>query len=154
MHAEVLLAPPALTTLFVVTCRLTQQALLTAPWPATILAHPRAAVASSSGRPLSQEHSKHLLPHDVLFRGLRVRMGIAAGVVEHSSVHEVTKRTEYAGKVPELVSVSSLPLGLSTPISVCLSKPVTEKMATTSNRGCHVNCKQCPWPCPAGQGCV
>lgn len=35
----------------------------------------------------------------VLFRGVRVRMGIATGVVEVRRVHKMTQRVEYAGQI-------------------------------------------------------
>lgn len=82
-----------------------QQALLTAPWPAALLAHPKACINTGKITVTSQTHAQYLQPSDILFRGLRVRMGVASGVVERLHVHEVTKRVEFSGRVMELVSL-------------------------------------------------
>ena len=81
-----------------------QQALLTAPWPAALLAHPLACINTGKVTVTSQTHAQYLQPSDILFRGLRVRMGMASGVVERVHVHEVTKRVEFSGRVMGLVS--------------------------------------------------
>ena len=104
IHSEAQALPAGITALPLSCCRAVQQALLTAAWPAALLTHPMACINTGKITVTSQTHAQYLQPSDVLFRGLRVRMGVASGVVERVHVHEVTKRVEFSGRVMELVS--------------------------------------------------
>ncbi|KAL3159976.1 hypothetical protein ABBQ38_010364 [Trebouxia sp. C0009 RCD-2024] len=93
-------------------CMATQQALLTAPWPTELIGHHRSCIRTSTKTIDSAERAVHLAASDVLFRGLRVRMGIGTGLIEKMQVHELTKRREYMGAVMDLAkAVSECPSG-------------------------------------------
>ncbi|KAA6420956.1 MAG: adenylate cyclase [Trebouxia sp. A1-2] len=93
-------------------CMATQQALLTAPWPTELIGHHRSSIRTSTKVVDSAERAVHLAASEVLFRGLRVRMGIGTGIIEKVQVHELTKRREYTGPVMDLAkAVSECPSG-------------------------------------------
>ena len=69
-----------------VSCRATQQALLTAPWPTELIGHHRSCIRTSTKTVDSAERAVHLAASEVLFRGLRVRMGIGTGIIEKIQV--------------------------------------------------------------------
>ena len=71
----------------VAVCRATQQALLTAPWPTELIGHHRSSIRTSTKTIDSAERAVHLAASEVLFRGLRVRMGIGTGLIEKMQVH-------------------------------------------------------------------
>ena len=66
--------------------RATQQALLTAPWPTELIGHHRSCIRTSTKTVDSAERAVHLAASEVLFRGLRVRMGIGTGIIEKMQV--------------------------------------------------------------------
>ena len=66
--------------------RATQQALLTAPWPTELIGHHRSCIRTSTKTVDSAERAVHLAASEVLFRGLRVRMGIGTGIIEKIQV--------------------------------------------------------------------
>ncbi|DBA82772.1 TPA: hypothetical protein ACH3X1_007000 [Trebouxia sp. C0004] len=93
-------------------CMATQQALLTAPWPTELIGHHRSSIRTSTKVVSSAERAVHLAASEVLFRGLRVRMGIGTGIIGKVQVHELTKRREYTGPVMDLAkAVSECPSG-------------------------------------------
>ncbi|KAK9815654.1 hypothetical protein WJX72_007454 [[Myrmecia] bisecta] len=79
-----------------------QYKLLQLPWPAELLTHHRAAEEKAM---VDDEET-------VIFRGLRVRMGINTGVPEYLQMHNVTKQLEYHGYVTQLTeAIINLPAG-------------------------------------------
>ena len=86
-------------------CRSTQQALLTAPWPLELLSHPKACIRTVKADAVTEKTAQYLQPSEILLRGLRVRMGVATGVADRTAVHAVTRRVEYPGPLLELVSI-------------------------------------------------
>lgn len=76
----------AVTAGAVASCRATQQALLTAPWPTELIGHHRSSIRTATKTIDSAERAVHLAASEVLFRGLRVRMGIGTGLIEKMQV--------------------------------------------------------------------
>ena len=67
--------------------------------------HPKACIATPSEIMTAAEQIQTLSPAQILFRGLRVRMGIATGVADKTHMHELTRRMEYSGAIMDLVSI-------------------------------------------------
>lgn len=83
-------------------CRATQQALLTAPWPTELIGHHRSCIRTSTKTIDSAERAVHLAASDVLFRGLRVRMGIGTGLIEKMQVCDCVQETGTNDAVEQL----------------------------------------------------
>ncbi|KAK9829912.1 hypothetical protein WJX72_008611 [[Myrmecia] bisecta] len=94
-------------------CLAAQQELLAAPWPVEMLSQRTSCIKTAAqGEVTDREAAAELEPTSVLFRGLRIRMGVATGVVDRASVHELTKRVDYSGPVMDLAkAISDTPFG-------------------------------------------
>ena len=88
-------------------CLHVQRELMVQEWPKEICQEGRAGpVFMSCGDSIATAQSVQI------FRGLRVRMGVATGVPSHVRQHKLTRRREYAGDVVwRARSLSDVPVG-------------------------------------------
>lgn len=66
--------------------------MLSAPWPAALLADERCAPVYASGEVCSR-------PGQLLFRGLRIRVAVSTGIPARMQRHEMTHELQYFGQV-------------------------------------------------------
>ncbi|KAK9805610.1 hypothetical protein WJX72_007771 [[Myrmecia] bisecta] len=98
-------------------CLAAQQELLAADWPPELLNHLTSCMKTTHHDKITPQQAAvdfdaAELANILMFRGLRIRMGIATGLVDHTQMHELTKRVEYSGVVMDLAkAISETPHG-------------------------------------------